>query len=695
MQQGIGVLPARKEIIRVALAGNPNSGKTTVFNALTGGRRHTGNYPGVTVEAELGWYHHNGTRVEITDLPGTYSLSARTLDEKVARDALLNRTFDVVVCIADAFSLERSLYLAVQIMELSMPMILVLNKNDLARASGYAVDQRILSRIFGIPVVPTVATKKEGIEELRRLIADRTHHRRPHSISYGEDLDRAVERLQDRISADAGREEFPPPRWVALKLLEGDEPVTAAVLRKSTDAVRLRGEVENLRSEIQRRFSDDPAVVFAERRYGVISGACQEAVCRTAETRHRLSDALDAVIMHPLLGIPIFLAAVYLLFKLTFSLGQYPGSWIEHAVEFVSGLVTRLWPAEWPILARSLLTDGIISGVGNVLVFLPNIGFLFLGISILEDSGYMARAAFIMDRLLHKIGLHGRSFIPLLLGFGCSVPAVMATRTIEGKKERLTTMMIIPLMSCSARFTVYALIIPAFFPPRLRAPVLWTVYLVGVVVAIGAARLLRNTIFKGEGRAFVMELPPYRMPTLIALWHHMWFRTRLFVRKAGTIILLMSVVMWFLTTFPRTGEGDSAPGGGRGSLQGTYAAAIGRGLEPVLKPMGFDWRIGTALVGAVVAKEVFISQLAIIFAVEEEKSSILQQRLRESYPPLVGCTLLLFILISMPCIATMAAVRAESGSWLLALAQLVILTVVACGVATGVYQLGVLLGIGV
>ena len=686
---------ARKDVIRVALAGNPNSGKTTVFNALTGGRRHTGNYPGVTVEAELGWYRYNGTRVEITDLPGTHSLSARSLDEKVARDVLLNRNFDVVVCIVDASNIEHSLYLAIQLMELSMPMILVLNKNDLAQASGYAVDQRTLSRLFGIPVVTTVATRNEGIEELRQVIADRMNHRRPHGISYGEDLDRAVERLQDRIAADPQLNKLALPRWLALKLLEGDQPVTASVLQKCTDPDSLRREVESLRNKIRTCFSDDPAVVFAERRYGVISGACQEAVCRTAETRHRLSDALDTVVMHPLLGIPIFLVAAYLLFKLTFSLGQYPSSWIEDGVRFISGLVTRLWPTQWPILARSLLTDGIISGVGNVLVFLPNIVFLFLGISILEDSGYMARAAFIMDRLMHKIGLHGRSFIPLLLGFGCSVPAVLATRTIEGKKERLTTMMIIPLMSCSARFTVYGLIIPAFFPPRLRAPVLWTVYLIGVAIAVAGARLLRSTLFKGEGRAFVMELPPYRMPTLISLLHHMWFRTWLFVRKAGTIILLMSVVMWFLTNFPRTGKAGSALDRTTDPLQGTYAAAIGRGLEPVLRPMGFDWRIGTALVGAVVAKEVFISQLAIIFAVEEGESSVLQHRLRESYPPLVGVTLLLFILISMPCIATVAAVRAESGSWRLALAQLVFLTVIAWAVAVAVYQVGVLLGIGI
>jgi len=683
--------PADRRVIRVALAGNPNSGKTTIFNALTGERQHTGNYPGVTVEAKMGWFRHGDVHVEMTDLPGTYSLSARTLDERVAREALLRRKFDVVACIVDAANLERSLYLAIQIMELRLPMIIVLNKSDLAQPAGYRVDHRILSHLFGVTVIPSVAVRHQGIEELRAALADPAQHRVARPLSYGEDLNAALDTLSRRLADQRLGPDGEQRRWLALKLLEGDDVIWREVSSRAADAESLAAEIERLRGEIRRKLGDDPAVVFAERRYGIISGACQEAVTQTAEARHRVSDALDNVLMHPVLGIPFLLLAAYLLFKLTFFLGQWPAAWIEALVQKTAAAVKNLWPAEWPAVLRSLLADGVITGVGNVLVFLPNILLLFTGISLLEDTGYMARAAFIMDRLMHKIGLHGRSFIPLILGFGCSVPAVLATRTIEGRRERLTTMMIIPLMSCSARFTVYSMLIPAFFPPHLRAPVLWFIYLLGVGLAIVAARLLRNTIFRGESEAFVMELPPYRLPPLAGLLDHMWRRSVLFVRKAGSIILAMSVVMWFLSNFPRPTADTPTPG----REPSSYAERIGRALEPVLRPIGFDWRIGSALVGAVVAKEVFISQLAVIFAADEGEPELLQQRLRESYPPLVGFTLLLFILISMPCIATVGTVRAESGSWLLALAQLVFLTVIAWAIAAAVYQAGVLLGIGI
>lgn len=684
------MIARRAKIIRVALAGNPNSGKTTVFNALTGERQHTGNYPGVTVEAKLGWFLEGQTVVEITDLPGTYSLTSRTLDERIARDVLLSRDYDAVLCVVDASNLERSLYLALQLMELELPLIIALNKMDLARPAGYQVDARTLSDLFGVTVIPTVAVRKEGLADLRRALTDPAQRRRPRRLSYGEDLDAVLERASAVVAEQLGP--GPKTRWLALKLLEGDPLITSQVMSQARDPEQVSSAIAVLRDDIRTRFADELAVIFAERRYGIISGACQEAVSGTAEVRHRLSDAVDNVLIHPVWGIPFFLLATYLLFKVTFSLAQWPASWLETLVEASSEGLKHIWPSGWSPLLLSLLSDGVINGVGNVLVFLPYILFLFAGISLLEDSGYMARAAFIMDRFMHRIGLHGRSFIPLILGFGCTVPAVLATRTIEGRRERLTTIMILPLISCSARFSVYSLIIPAFFPPHLRAPILWLVYFVGVVFAIIAARILRNTLFRGEGQAFIMDLPPYRLPTLMGLLEHMWRRTRLFVRKAGTIILGMTVIMWYLSAFPQPSATTSAP---EVTRQPSYAEKISRALEPILKPMGFDWRIGTALIGAVVAKEVFISQLAVVFATEEQEEGMLQERLRAAYPPLVGLSLLLFILISMPCVATVGVVRLETGSLLIALAQVASLTLLAWIVATGVYQVGSFLGLGI
>jgi len=446
-------------------------------------------------------------------------------------------------------------------------------------------------------------------------------------------------------------------------------------------------------------------------------------VVQTAEARHERTDRIDAILTHPVLGLPIFAVMMYLVFFGTFTLGEPPMHWIESGFQWLAATISGWWPAESDSLLRSVLVDGVIGGVGGVIVFVPNIALLFLGIAILEDSGYMARAAFIMDRFMHKIGLHGKSFIPLLIGFGCSVPAIMATRTLESRRDRLTTMLIVPLMSCGARLTIYALLIPAFFPPAWRAPVLWSLYIIGIVLALVAAKLLRKTLFRGESAPFVMELPLYRTPTARGLVRHMGERTWLYLRKAGTVILLLSVILWALTQFPRKTEFDrdytalaAAARQGDATATGAEATAIetrlrqldnqkraeelafsivgriGRFLEPVWRPMGFDWKIGTALIGATAAKEVFVAQMGIVYSVSMgeagEGSDSLRQRLRETYSPLVAYCVMLFCLISTPCVATVAATWQESGSWKFAALQVGGLTVGAYIITVIVYQIG-------
>jgi len=680
--------------LRIALAGNPNSGKSTIFNALTGEHQHIGNYPGVTVERKEGWFSDAGVRVVVVDLPGTYTLAAHSEDEKVARDYLVHEHPDVVVDVVDASNLERSLYLATELIELGLPLVLVFNKSDLAEAAGYEIDIAKLSGLLGVPIVPAVATKGRGIEELRRVALEtaRTHRLPQRRVKYGEPLDADLDLLEKKLQG--GGQGGISERWLAVKLLEGDED-TRAFLEKQRAAEILR-ETDHIAARLRRNYRDGPEVLIAERRYGFISGACQDAVRVSVERRHNFSDQVDAVMTHPVLGIPIFLGMMFLLFKMTFLIGDWPVTRLESLFGMLAGFIGRHWPLGEGML-KSLVLDGVIGGVGNVVVFLPNIMLLFLGISILEDSGYMARGAFVMDRLMHRMGLHGRSFIPLLIGFGCSVPAIMATRSIEGRRERLTTMFVVPLVSCSARLAVYTLIIPAFFSGRWQAPVLWVLYLIGIGFAVVLARLLRRTILRGESTEFVMELPPYRLPTLRGALFHAWRRGWYFLKKAGTLILGVSVVMWVLSAYPRpAGPQEDNPQSQGARVEQSYIGRIGHALEPVLRPMGFDWRIGTALTGAFVAKEVFIAQLGVVFAVGEYGSSAvaLRRQLRDNYSPLVAVCILLFILISMPCMATVAVMRAESGSWGWALFQLGGLTLLAYGVTTVVYQVGSFLGLG-
>jgi len=679
--------------ITVALAGNPNSGKSSVFNMLTGARQHVGNYPGVTVEKKEGVCTHGDTRIAVVDLPGTYSLTAYSTEELIARDYVLEETPDVVVDVVDASNLERNLYLATQLIEMNVPLVLAFNMSDLAKRRGLEFDLEQLSRLLEARIVPTVGNKGQGRAALLEAIVETAREagrERRHKVTYGDEIEEELAKIQAVIGeAEKDLVDKYGDRWVAVKLLEQDDDVMAKVPRRETLSVVERS-VEHLRGI----FGDEPEIVMADRRYGFISGACQETIRNSVERRHDVSDTIDAVVTNRILGLPIFLLLMYVAFFLTFKVGSYPMGWLEEFFGWLAGALYNAWPADSVTWLRSLMVDGIIGGVGGVLVFLPNILLLFMAIALLEDSGYMARAAFVMDRIMHKIGLHGKSFIPMLIGFGCSVPAIMATRILENRRSRLTTIMVIPLMSCGARLTIYALFIPAFFPPRWQGPVLWLVYIIGIVLGIVAAKVLRLTVFKGETMPFVMELPPYRMPTTKAVLVHTWQRGWMYVRKAGTVILGLSVVLWFAMSFPKPPQsrlsGLDEQQVRQVSLQHSLVGRVGQAVEPIMRPLGFDWKIDTALIGAVAAKELFVSQLGIVYAVgsADENTPSLRQQLRADYTPLTGFCVMLFCLISAPCVATVAMTRQETNSWRWALFQFFGLTALAYTVTLIVYQVG-------
>ncbi len=708
---------AERKVITVAIAGNPNAGKTTIFNHLTGARQHVGNYPGVTVEKKEGLLRRGDIEIRVIDLPGTYSLTAYSVEELIARNVVLEEKPDVVVDVVDASNLERNLYLAVQFMELGVPLVLAFNMSDIARARGMEIDTQKLSRLLGCPIVSTVGHRGLGINALVEAIVKASRESmRPVQVRYGHEIETEIKKLQDAIMASGlvNLNKY-PARWLAVKLLEGDSDVLAKVPGPIAAAS------QGARNRIENFFGDPPEVIIAEQRYGFISGACQQCVRRAnVEARHNLSDRIDSIVTHRVLAIPIFLAFMYGVFYFTFALGDPLADLGGSFFALLAKSISNLWPPGVHSSLQSLIVDGIIAGVGNVLVFMPNILFLFLAIAVLEDSGYMARAAFIMDKVMHRIGLHGKSFIPLLLGFGCTIPAIMATRTLENRRDRLTTILVAPLMSCGARLPIYALIIPAFFPRNWQAPVLWSIYLIGIILAVVSAKLLRSTLFRGEAEPFVMELPPYRLPTLKSLLLHMWERSALYLRKAGTIILGLSVLLWAMSSYPEKPglEQRYAAEVSRvkkecvvkqldpeecqrkvaelehsrqsEALEYSLAGRVGRALEPLVRPMGFDWRIATALVGATAAKEVFVAQMGIMYSIGEsdEESEELRTRLRENYSALVGFCIMLFCLISAPCVATIAVTRQESGSWKWAVFQFTGLTLLAYVITTVVYQVG-------
>jgi len=726
--------------ITVAVAGNPNSGKTTIFNRLTGARQHVGNYPGVTVEWKEGTLRRGDLDLKIVDLPGTYSLTAFSEEELVARDYLLHHSPDVIVNVVDASNLERNLFLTTELMELGIHMVVVLNMSDAAQEMGLKIDTAKLAQRLGAPVIPAIGNRGVGIQDIIEAIAETKAHisdlpgpanvcRRmgpgPASLT-GVDADHEslmvrfpadIEQVLQRICGHLPETHY--QRWLAVKLL-GTDPEALNEVADPEDRTAIAAIVAEFEDSRQRtKAPDEIDTLLARSRYERIDRLCGEACSRSRHSEVSLSDRIDRVAMHPVWGVPIFLGLMYLVFTLTFSLGNPLMNLIDAGFAWLGGLISGFWPAGSTSPLRSLLVEGIIGGVGGVVVFLPNIVLLFLAIAVLEGTGYMARAAFVMDRFMSKVGLHGKSFIPLLIGFGCTVPAIMATRTLETRRDRLITMMVLPLISCGARLPIYALMIPAFFPARWHGPVLWIIYVTGILLALLGARLLRATIFRGETTPFLMELPPYRLPTGHSLLVQMWTRAWLYMQKAGTVILGAAIILWFLTFYPKPPADYVPPAGfdqaitaedqqmtyaritdpgARQAAELSYSIAgrAGRLLEPLLKPLGFDWRIGTALIGAVAAKEVFVAQMGIVFAVSEadENSEDLRSRLRRRYSPLVGFCIMLFTLISTPCVATFAITRQEAGSVWWAIAQSWGLTGLAWIVTFTVYHVGSLLFLG-
>ncbi|MGD9497659.1 MAG: ferrous iron transport protein B [Armatimonadota bacterium] len=648
----------------LALAGNPNSGKTTVFNAITGAHQHVGNYPGVTVEKKEGRRRVGEAMVHVVDLPGTYSLTAYSLEEVVARNFVINERPDVVVDIVDASNLERNLYLTIQFIELGVPVVVALNMVDMAEARGRHIDVALLSELLGVPIVPTVACRGEGIEELLRVAIDTARQRRVplREVTYGRELESHIAEIAQLITQAGGIPGL-PARWVAIKLLEDDQQVGSVVAERFADAAALLERVSRVRAHLEAVIGDDAELALADRRYGFINGACTQATTTSAQRRIDWSETIDTVVTSRPLGIPIFLALMWAMFELVFRLGAPPMAWLEGAFGWLGAQVATVLPDG---VLESLIVDGIIGGVGGVLLFVPQIMLLFLAISLLEDTGYMSRAAFVVDKLMHYIGLHGKSFIPMLIGFGCTVPAIMATRTLESRRDRLTTMLIAPLMSCGARLPVYVLLAGAFFPPATAGKVIFSIYLLGVLLAALMARVFRSTLLRGPMTPFVMELPPYRMPTLRGTLLHMWERSWAYARKAGTVILAASVVMWALLTWPEpppeAGASDLPP------IAHTAAGRMGRAIEPLLRPLGFDWKISISLIGGLAAKEIVVATLATTYAIGEDEAgegTALTRALRAdpTLSPLVAYALMAFVLIYPPCVAAMTMLWRESGSW--------------------------------
>jgi len=683
-----------KKEITIALAGNPNSGKTTIFNNLTGLRQHVGNYPGVTVEKKTGIVKYKEYKISVVDLPGTYSLTAYSMEEIVARNFIIDQKPDVVVDIVDSSNLERNLYLAVQLMELKTPLVLVFNMADIAKKSGKKINIELLSELFGIPIIETVGYKGKGNKEVLDSVIKVVEAKKEKKtkIKYGEEVENEISRIISALK----REKIPAfkfdTRWIVVKLLEQDNEIIDT-FKKISDLKYLKIEDEIARSikHITGILRNTPEVIIAEARYGFISGALLEAYQGVDIVKLDKSEKVDRILTNRILGIPIFALIMWLMFQFVFTLGKYPMSWIGTGFEKLSALITDVVPEG---LISSLLVDGIIGGVGGVITFTPNIMLLFFFIAVLEDSGYMARAAFVMDRVMHRIGLHGKSFIPLVIGFGCTVPAYMGSRILENKKDRLVTMHINTFMSCGARLPVYILFAGAFFP-AVAGNVIFSIYIIGVIMAVVAAKVLRATRFKGLSDPFVMELPPYRIPTIKGVLIHTWERTWMYVKKAGTIILAISVLMWILFTFPLIGDSYSADYEGQiGEIEQSYqsgvitqeeldgqvaevegkmaserlaysaAGRIGHFMEPVFGLLGFDWKMTVASISGIAAKEVIVSTMGTLYSIEEAdgQSESLKTALSKNYHPLVGYNFMLFTLLYFPCLTAMVIFRKEAGT---------------------------------
>ncbi len=723
-----------KRQLRIALAGNPNSGKTTIFNNLTGTRQKVGNWPGVTVEKKEGDIHKFGHDIKIIDLPGTYSLTPFSIEEIVARDFILDENPDVVIDIIDASNLERNLYLANQLRELDCKVIFALNMADVARSRGFKIDARKLSELLGVPVVFTVGNKNEGLDDLLKtaieLAASPLEIPEERRVRYSHDIEAAIREMRDYIDSRDGVTLSYDPRWTAVKLLEGDKIIKDRIREKMADqSEKILEKAEQLRGQLSKRLDDEPEIVMTDERYGFIAGIIKEVMSTSTRQRVDISRNIDLVLTNRFLGFPIFIFFIWAMFQITFTLGVYPMEWIDAGVGYLSAFFEYVLPDS---VLKDLIIDGVIAGVGSIAIFLPNILLLFFCIALFEDTGYMARAAFLMDKIMHLIGLHGKSFIPMLMGFGCNVPAIIATRSLESRKDRILTILITPFMSCSARLPVYIVLAGTFFAAH-AGTVIFMIYLFGIAVAIVSGRLFRTALLKGEDAPFVMELPPYRVPMMKNLLIHMWDRSKMFLKKMGGIILVGSIVIWVLSSYPqhiqyskdydaqieqvkqsyddKISRSDAVKAARLQQEQSarietlasakeaeraekSYIGRIGKFIEPVFEPIGIDWRGSVALLTGFVAKEIVVSTMGVLYAAEgDAESDALRNALQESgMTALSALSMMIFVLLYVPCLATLGAIGRETGSMKWTFFNLGYTTAVAWGMSFVVYQGGRLLG---
>ncbi len=701
------VIHARMREIDIALVGNPNSGKTSLFNALSGSREHVGNYSGVTVDAKSGSLEYKGYKINITDLPGTYALSAYTPEELYVRRHLIEKMPDVVVNAVVASNLERNLYLTTELIDLNPKMVVALNMYDELERSGARLDYERLGRMIGVPMVPVVARDRRGLDELLDEVILTFENENPKvrhiHINYSSSIESEIAALSKMMKRDI--DELPkcfPPRYWAIKMLEGDAGV-ADLLKGAEHFGEWHSQSTKGAQRIEASLGEDTESAVTNEKYGFIEGALAETYVPSDREPNRRTSLIDRIVTNKYVGFPLFLAVMFLMFWSTFTLGAYPQEWIESGFAWLGATVGRFM-SDGPL--RDLIVDGIIGGVGAVAVFLPNILILYLFISLMEDSGYMARAAFIMDKLMHLAGLHGKSFIPLVMGFGCNVPAIMATRTIESRSSRLITILINPFMSCSARLPVFILLAGTFFPQH-AGTVLFCIYIFGGVVAVLTARVLRRFMFGVDETPFVMELPPYRIPTLNATLRHMWERSEQYLKKIGGLILVAAIIIWFLSYYPRPEAAaethaaateyvaDETAAASSEELESSYLGRIGKACEPVMRPLGLDWRASVALLSGAAAKEIVVSTLGVLYSAEDGgDGDSLSVRLISSgnYTQASALAMMIFILLYFPCIATVMAIAHEAGGWKYAVFSIVYNTLLAWCVAFAAYRIGVWIG---
>ena len=722
----VALAKGKRRTINVALVGNPNCGKTSLFNIASGAHEHVGNYSGVTVDAKEGFFDFQGYHFRIVDLPGTYSLSAYTPEELYVRKHIIEETPDVIINVADSSNLERNFYLTTQLIDMNVSMVIALNMYDELESSGNKLDYIKVSQLIGVPMIPTVCRRGEGIDQLFHVIIGiyeggdflsqkgeirseiledlRDWHKtyvpdhefgshkeeedaRPRGymrhihINHGPELERSIEEVKKAISQNEDIRHKYSTRFLSIKLLENDKEIEnfISTLPNGKEIIAIRNK-ETLR--IRKVMNEDSEQAITDAKYGFITGALKETFTDNHLEKEQTTRVIDSIVTHRIWGYPIFFLFLYIMFEGTFVLGDYPMQGIEWLVDQLGNLI-RNNMAEGPL--KDLLIDGIIGGVGGVIVFLPNILILYFFISILEDSGYMARAAFIMDKIMHRMGLHGKSFIPLIMGFGCNVPAIMATRTIEDRKSRLITMLVNPLMSCSARLPIYLVMIGAFFP-NCASFMLLCIYTAGILLAVIMARIFSKFLVKGEDSPFVMELPPYRMPTSKSIMRHTWEKGAQYLKKMGGIIMIASIIIWFLGYYPQHDAYESVAE----QQKNSYIGQIGKAIEPVIKPLGFDWKLGIGLISGVGAKELVVSTLGVLYTNEGDVENVnLSNRI--PITPLVALAYMLFVLIYFPCIATFAAIKQESGSWKWAIFTAGYTTGLAWLIAFTVFQIGSLI----